>query len=417
MFSGLSEVFKFTLHQICKGKGFKLATYGLSVLLFVIFFGINVGIAFFNQADDEKEAVSIEKLYIYNEADLPMGEELLQGTEFEKVLVENVGSSTITLKEDEALLHLTVSPSEYMMELTLSDPGTISEEEGEELLGRLEEGLRSYKYLNSGIEAEKLTIILSPINVMVTEIGAKDTSIGELLIKMILPMVLSFVLYFMLLYYGQSLGKTIMAERSSKLMELLLVSARPYAIVSGKILATALIALLQIFLWIFGGVLGFAIGDKVASAISPSYNNVIIEIVNLIRNNTASDAFSVSVIITAIIALCIGFLFYSVLAGLIFSNITKAEELSNGNGIFVMFIIIGFFSSYFLTAFNSGTTEILLNVLRYVPIVSPFILPADILVGNISLLGGMGSLCITVVCIFLLILLTGRQYKKKLFAS
>lgn len=417
MFSGLSEVFKFTLHQICKGKGFKLATYGLSVLLFVIFFGINVGIAFFNQADDEKEAVSIEKLYIYNEADLPMGEELLQGTEFEKVLVENVGSSTITLKEDEALLHLTVSPSEYTMELTLSDPGTISEEEGEELLGRLEEGLRSYKYLNSGIEAEKLTIILSPINVMVTEIGAKDTSIGELLIKMILPMVLSFVLYFMLLYYGQSLGKTIMAERSSKLMELLLVSARPYAIVSGKILATALIALLQIFLWIFGGVLGFVIGDKVASAISPSYNNVIIEIVNLIRNNTASDAFSVSVIITAIIALCIGFLFYSVLAGLIFSNITKAEELSNGNGIFVMFIIIGFFSSYFLTAFNSGTTEILLNVLRYVPIVSPFILPADLLVGNISLLGGMGSLCITVVCIFLLILLTGRQYKKKLFAS
>lgn len=420
MFSGCLDVFKFTFYQISKGKGFKIATYGITILFFIICFGINVGLALFEN-EDNQEISNIEKLMVINETDivqLDFSQTLfLQETKFENLLIEESDRLLSDLGENEASLKLSNTTQGYVMEISISGSGAVTEDEANELLDLLEVSLEQYKYINSGIPMEKLTLILSPVNEVVSEVGEADISIGEMVIRMVIPMLLSFLLYFMLLYYGQSIGKILIAERSSKLMELLLVSVKPYAIVAGKILATAIIAIIQILLWITGAVSGFVFGDKVATAISSEYNNMIVDIIELIKNNTDSNAFSISIIIIAVIALCLGFMFYSVLAGLVYSNVKRPEELSNGTSIFVIFIIVGFFSSYLLTAIHTDITQIILSVLRYVPIVSPFILPADLIVGNIGLLEGLISMLIMIVCTFILILMTGRQYKKTLFSS
>lgn len=419
LFSGFPQVFNFTLKQITRGRGFKIATFGFAILFFIVCFGINVGIAMFSQ--NKEEISPIEKVYVY----VPDGFEntsidtnsILAGTEFKSVNIEGVKAAPESLKDKEAFLNITKSGDEYKLELTINNSGKISEKEGYKFLGYVEDYLKQYLYLSSGIDGNQLTVILSPVNSAVTEVSEDGQSIGEMLIKIFVPMLLSFILYFLLIYHGQSIGKSLISEKASKLMELLLISVEPYAIVAGKILATAIIAIVQMFSWIVGAILGFAIGNKVAELINPSYNNVVVNVIKMIKDNTASDAFSIGVIIIAVIAVCLGFLFFSVLAGLIYSNINKPEELSSGTSIFNIFAVVGFFSSYFLTAFGSGSemATLILHVLRYVPVVSPFILPADILVGNISIAGGVISLLITVMCTFVLVMLTGRVYKKKMF--
>lgn len=416
LFTGCFDVFRFTFRQLSKGKGFKLATFGITILFFLITFGINVGMAV--SSIDKEKSSEIEKVYVVNETDFAQIEfKNLELTDrrFKDTILEEISSPINEIGENEGFLHITKSESKYNMELTISDTGEISKKEGNKFLDSMKSVIEQNKYINSGIEINKLILILSPVNSFVMEVSDQDSSLGEVLIKTILPMLLSFILYFMLLYYGQSIGKTMMAEKSSKLMEVLLVSVKPYAIVTGKILATALIALMQIFMWIAGTISGFILGNITAGVITDSYKNSIIMVVNLLKNNTDTEAFSTPVIIIAIIAVCLGFLFYSVLAGFIFSNVSKAEELSSGTSVFVIFIIIGFFASYFLTAFQSGYSQLILNVLRYVPIVSPFILPADILVGNIGILGAVISLLITLICTFALIILTGKVYKKRVF--
>ena len=80
------------------------------------------------------------------------------------------------------------------------------------------------------------------------------------LLSMLLPFASLMLLYFLVLLYGQSTAASVILEKTSKLMDLFLVSVEPGAMVLGKVLATALAGLLQLAVWAAGLAGGFAIG-------------------------------------------------------------------------------------------------------------------------------------------------------------
>ena len=73
MFRGWKEVFGFTFSQNVKTKGFKSAFIIITVVLFLIGFGINVIIGYFmDKEHTKKEFVNeIEELVIVNETEMP----------------------------------------------------------------------------------------------------------------------------------------------------------------------------------------------------------------------------------------------------------------------------------------------------------------------------------------------------------
>jgi ABC-type Na+ efflux pump permease subunit len=72
----------------------------------------------------------------------------------------------------------------------------------------------------------------------------------------------------------------------------------------------------------------------------------------------------------------------------------------------------GFMISYIGSLMEMDT---LIRVSEYVPIVSPFVMPADVLVGKAGFMGGVISFLILLVFTLALILLTGKIYKGKIF--
>ena len=57
----------------------------------------------------------------------------------------------------------------------------------------------------------------------------------------------------------------------------------------------------------------------------------------------------------------------------------------------------------------------LLTVVRIVPLTSPFIMPADILIGNMTIIEALSSILVLVVSSLGLIIVTGKIYKGKIF--
>ena len=216
----------------------------------------------------------------------------------------------------------------------------------------------------------------------------------------------------MILLYGQSIGKIIIVEKSSKLMETLLISIRPYGLIAGKVLAVYVSALIQIVVWIVSGVAGFIVGDKIAEEIFENYNNPVMNLIDLMREN-AEGAFSISAVILAVVAIAIGFFMYMVLAALASSFVTKTEELSNTSSVFQIVVVIGFLAAYMIPLMRVG--GILPKLIQYIPITSPFTIPADVLIGNIGIVGGLISILIMIATSAVLIFFTGKMYKKKLF--
>ena len=196
-------------------------------------------------------------------------------------------------------------------------------------------------------------------------------------------------------------------------MEMVLTMTRPYGLIFGKILAMTSVAIMQTVLWIGGFVVGFLLGDVVAGqVIYPEYNNVVLEVFEQLRNQDGSSAFTIGAFLVAFITICIAFLFYCVLAGMLASFADKPETLSQMMGYYTIFVVIGFMGAYLVPIQEK---EWLSTLMRIIPVTSAYMLPGDIVVGNITVLESILYLAILLVCTVALVIVTGKIYKDQLF--
>ncbi len=430
MFSGWKDVFAFTFIQNTKTKTFKTALIGISVLIFVIFFAINMitGYVKNNKKDSAyKNANRAENVCIIN------------GIEIKDSLFENFKESDEYMENSEIIVYDDNTPDEIITEMEKNSKSAVvinvfkgtEDKKGhsqymldvyatkdltEKNVIKITEKFSDYfdelKYNLTSLEPEDMKVILSDSNVYSMDIEDADESMGEMMAKIFVPMIFVLLIYMMILMYGQSISKSLIVEKNSKLMETLLTSLKPYAIVLGKILAMYVIAILQMVTWVIAGIAGFLISDRIAEGMFEKYDNPVIRIINLLKDGSSS-AFSIESIVIGVAALLFGFLLYCVFAGLIASNITKAEELANGMSIYQMVVVIGFLAAYMLPLLQAKSPVV--NAIRYIPVTSPFMLTSDVIMGNIGIGGAIVSMAIILISIIIMVIVTGKNYKKKVF--
>ena len=103
---------------------------------------------------------------------------------------------------------------------------------------------------------------------------------------------------------------------------------------------------------------------------------------------------------------------YCVFAALVSSGVKRAEELNGPLAIYNIIVIIGFFMSYMLPlSVNTGKIEFI----NYIPLTAVFKLPVDVLLNNVNNITTTIGSAIIVVFTMVLIIVTGKIYKKKVF--
>ena len=426
MFSGWRHVFSFTFKQGTESNRFKAVTIGMALLLLLGGMSISIIMAFVQKSDAE-EVSPIEVVHVIDETGLDVlyldgfmeaYKDKYPTISFKEATgtVEQVweGLEKTEAGEDmpepDMILHLTKEEKGYAMSLYMQETASLSEGDGEDFLNDLMLVMEQSKLFSSGIGMEKLVYVMSGVNWTMLDAGEQEKSVGEELVGLLLPMILMFFIYIMNLVYGMSIGNVV----TSKLMEMILTLTKPYGLIFGKIFAMASIAILQMFLWIACFVGGFIAGDFVAKEmIYPEYTNVIMEVFELIGNQDGSTAFTAGAFILSIVTVCIGFLFYCVIAGTCASFATKAEELGQVMGIYQMIMIAGFFGAYMLPPMKES--EFINTILRIVPITSAYLLPGDLVVGNVSV--GLGCLYMGILLLttLLLLVIAGKVYKNQMF--
>ena len=427
MFRGMKNVFGFTYSQSVKNKSYKTSLIGIGIFLFVLMIAINV-IAGFVTSDKKKSKGKAKKeiivdtfYYVENDAvDLKGFKEYtkykikeLKTIESREAIDKQIGELDEAESESKVLaVEVTYDEEENIYNIYANHSGELSEEQASKVMNQFEEFYREELIDSLGIDEEILNVVLGEHAVEAVDITEADKSITVIIASIFLPMLVVFFMYMMILLYGQSIGKIIIVEKSSKLMETLLISIRPYGLIAGKVLAVYVSALIQIVVWIVSGVAGFIVGDKIAEEIFENYNNPVMNLIDLMREN-AEGAFSISAVILAVVAIAIGFFMYMVLAALASSFVTKTEELSNTSSVFQIVVVIGFLAAYMIPLMRVG--GILPKLIQYIPITSPFTIPADVLIGNIGIVGGLISILIMIATSAVLIFFTGKMYKKKLF--
>ena len=421
---GMKTIFQFSLKQTVKGKGYLASTIGIALLLVVGIMAVYGIIAFLGSKD---EPSPVKHIYVINESDLTEFsteyyhmQEIEELSEVEVSLVEKEKDAffdEIMEKQeeyvDDVILLVSWEEESYKFTAITVENTNLSDSDVLDAVEPLEQSVFMAKLTHSGITQEQLMTLSTPISYDAKDAGEETKSFGLVMISMLLPMLFSFVMYMMILLYGQSITKSVIAEKNSKIIEVLLTSAKPYAIISGKVLAQVLAAIVQMLSWVACIVIGILCGHQLAVSINPEFKDGLFEVVNQLKDQNLASAFSPAAVVIALIYAVVGFIFFCAIASMVGANVSKSEDLGSAMSVFQVPVIVGFFVAYFVPL--SGGNEVLLQVIRYIPVTSAYMAPVDILIGNMSILEAILSLAICLVVTVGLLVVAGRCYKNKIF--
>jgi ABC-2 type transport system permease protein len=116
------------------------------------------------------------------------------------------------------------------------------------LQGVLGQSIVTARLVKAGLPAEKAAALSVPPQIenrKVTGTGEKQDFLTILFSALSLTM----LLYMTVLLYGQTIGRSVVMEKTSKTVEIMLSSVRPLDLMFGKILGRALAGLLQYAIW------------------------------------------------------------------------------------------------------------------------------------------------------------------------
>ena len=202
---------------------------------------------------------------------------------------------------------------------------------------------------------------------------AGTMSIGGYTLGLFLTILLFFVVY----YYGYGVAMSIATEKASRVMETLVVSAKPSRILLGKCLAMGVLGLLQ-----FAGILMYG---------TICYLLLIPKGFMLFGAPLSLSSFTFGSTLLVILYFILGYALYSVMNSVCGALVSKIEDLNAALMPVMLITILAFYFAYFMVMANSS--NIALYIAMYLPFSAPFIMPFKILNGGV----GAGDILISVV--------------------
>lgn len=239
---------------------------------------------------------------------------------------------------------------------------------------------------------------------LATKAQNTDASVKDVL-GFLLPFVNVMLLYFLILFYGQSTANSVVLEKSSKLMDTMLISVKPEALVTGKVLAQALASILQSLIWVLSLVLGLRIGIYLACAINPKTDSFIVS--GFRSMGLLSSIFSPIHIVFFMLFLAAGLFLYLALSSISGAIAGKQEDIGMTSYVYVVMLIISFYL-VLAKCFNNISA---VSWLDWMPFTSILIAPAHVFLGSLSLPLACTSLALVILLAIAVMAAAGRLYR------
>lgn len=109
--------------------------------------------------------------------------------------------------------------------------------------------------LEEKLAGAKIRINLS--NIKISESGEEKKSSS--FVTFGISYAMGFIIYFFVFMYGSMVMRSVMEEKKSRIVEVIISSVKPFQLMFGKIVGTALVGLTQVLIWIFLGFIGLTI--------------------------------------------------------------------------------------------------------------------------------------------------------------
>ena len=248
---------------------------------------------------------------------------------------------------------------------------------------------QSHLLTEKGLEKGEVAVIQTPLIYTEKFIGNMN------LTEYIVGLLLTFVMFFAVYYYGYGVAMSISSEKTSRVMETLIISAKPSKILIGKCLAMGVVGLLQLV-----GLMAFA---------AFCYKFILPEGFQIAGVDLAVSGFTPKTLVFLIIYFILGYALYAVMNSVCGAAVSKMEDLNSAMMPVSILVIIGFYLGYFTSVMGGGSGA-MSNLAIYLPISAPFAVPFKLITGEITMQELGISILLLVLAIVIVTMFSVRIY-------
>lgn len=346
------KIFGFELKYYFKNKVFIGVTAFLMVLIAIVMFFPRI--AEFIKSDDVSDTPEDVEVMLVKADESALTEMVREtfATAFTDYDVQSTEAEINDIKEEiaageAACAFVMTGPTSFTYYV---DNLSISDMNAELAVGLLQQVYQMNAMIMEGMTPEQVGEIMS------VQIESEVESLGkDQRTNFFYTYIMIFALYMVILLYGQMVATNVASEKSSRAMEVLITSAKPTAMMFGKVIASCLAGFIQLVA-IFGSALIFYNLNK-------SYwgDNMIIDSIFNIPPELLGFM---------LVFFVLGFFIYAFMFGAVGSTASKLEDINTSVMPITMLFVVAFV--VVISSMTSGNVDnTLMIVCSYIPFTSP----------------------------------------------
>ncbi len=205
--------------------------------------------------------------------------------------------------------------------------------------------------------------------------------------QLVLGIIAGILIYLSLMINGQTVAQGVVEEKTSRVVELLLSTIKPWQLMAGKVLGIGVVGLIQMLVIGVGGVVtGLATGEL-----------------------TISVSAAVGTVVWLVVWYLLGFFMYSIVFAALGALVSRQEDVGGATMPALMFVIAGYVIGISVLPSDPGNTFV--EVLSVIPVFSPTLMPMRLAMGGVPVWEAVVSVGLVVLMIPGLIWLAARIYR------
>lgn len=272
-----------------------------------------------------------------------------------------------------------------------------------ETMGRLEgsigQAVRTARLERAGVDPAVVASAMAGTRMITTKVekGRATGESGES--SFILAYVMGFMLYIAIILYGQQTATSVIEEKSSRIMEVIASSLKPFQMLMGKVLGIGAVGLVQLGIW--AGVAFMATSQRARIAGLFGVDPAAMQAMPI-------PSFPLDLLVIFLLYFILGFLLYGALFAAIGSMVNAVQEVQQVMMPVMLLVIFGFFGVFAVIKDPNAGIGLTMS---FIPFFAPFVMPVRWSLASVPVSQLAISLALMLLGLVVVTWLAGRIYR------
>lgn len=267
-----------------------------------------------------------------------------------------------------------------------------------------------YNINNIGLTEEQYSMLMQPLEIkreIIDETITSEDENVEMIMSTVFPLLI--LPFFMLtIFLVQFIGSEVNDEKTTKSMEIIISNVSAKTHFAAKVISNNLFIFLQLIMMLLYGAIGIGIrkllgGDSIINGVT---GEMVASIKTLATGSMADKI--IPILIFTIVLMLLTFIAYSLVAGILASMTTNAEDYQQIQTPIMITLLLGYYLAIMAGMFKGS---LIIKIFSFIPFISAILCPSLLVMGQIGLIEVIISTILMLVTIYLLVKYGLRVYK------